>query len=247
MIVVLAATAGCGDFLDEPYEPVQTMPQFPQGTRPEWGAGLFRYECVSHGDPACDGPPALSEYFPEFARSYALPRAVAVGSRFDVSYVAGSITAPSHSASAALLSNEAGVFYARRPGLVGLMGISTADTVLAWVHLQINEPAGIRLSGLERRQLEAGTAVPVSAYLVDSRGFALGGAVDFHWTVQGSRVLNLTVGGRNGPGWSLDDQAVLRAEQSGVARLTVTALDVELEVEIEVVAPAETPDAGVAP
>jgi hypothetical protein len=245
--VLLAATLGCGDLLDEPYEPQQTFPRPPQGSPPDRGVGLFRYECVGRGDPVCDGPQSQYEYFPEFSTYYPLPRAVAVGSRFDVSYVLGIIEAPSHAASAALLSSEGGVFQARQAGLVGLMGISIEDTVLGWVHLQINEPAGIRVSGLDGAPLVVGRDYRVSAYLVDSSGAPLGGAVDFYWNPANVRLIDVAAREGYGPGWSLDDQVVLRPRAIGVTQLRVRALDVQVELDIEVVASEDVPDAGVAP
>lgn len=214
------ALTGCG-WADDVERP---------GTLPESGGGVFYYGCTMLGDPACDVADPLMEHAGARVSSLSLPSRIAVGAHFGVVHSSSAV----RSASDAILSRDDRGFLAMRPGRVGMYAFAWDGTMAAWVHIEIVEPAAIRLDGLSADTLTTGDRFSVQATLVDENGALLGGGRAFAWSTDDPSIAEVAAGDPSVPDSEGDDVAWVEAIGPGTTLLHVEAGEVRAVVELTV-------------
>lgn len=150
------------------------------------GRGLFRYECVEDTDTVCDG----------FFDADAFPAAMAVGGRFSMSYRPdGSEPLPRlEPAASSVLAANGTVLTFLRPGTSAVLAMLDGE-VFDYVQLEAQPVAEIRITdtgydalGLAEIEIDDTEGVMLRAIPQDLHGRALGGAMEYDWSIDDPSV-----------------------------------------------------------
>jgi hypothetical protein len=203
-------------------------------TRGDLGAGNFKYGCLNETDPTCD----------EIDR---LPKAIAVGGRFDLAFEIKTGPQPTVIAPASdFVRSVEGGFQVRAPGVFALLAVNGNREVVDIKHLRGAEIEEIRVQEdgsdlfsttltLDRRQSLRVLAVPYGIH-----GVQLGGALSYSWTSADETLVTVETS-------SVLNSVRLRAlNKSGKTSLAIDVGGKTFSVAVEV-GPDEAPlDAGTA-
>jgi hypothetical protein len=181
--------------------------------RGDLGRGTFVYGCYNDSDTSCD------------TGNDALPKALAVGSRFDVRFSIESGAQPTVIAPVGdLVRRVGGAFEVQGAGEFALLAVNGNSEVLDLKHLRAAEVAEIRVQ--QGRALPSATlelapkqSVELAALPFAAGGVALGGALEYGWSTSDEKLLSVEslpklhrVRVRAG---SASGRAVLRCEAAG--------------------------------
>lgn len=222
-----AALALVGCFDDDDYEDTRS--------RGDLGKGTFVYGCYNETDTSCDDG------------GTDLPRAIAVGSRFDMRFSISSGVQPTVISPATDLVRRAGeAFEVRAPGQFPLLAVNANREVIDIKHLRAADVEQIRVQ--RSRELPAASlrlAPRESATLLalpyDHGGVKLGGALTYEWSSSNEALLSV----ESLP--ELNRVRVRAGRSEGKATLLVRLPDAMYEVTVQIsgdVDPEDELDAG---
>lgn len=207
----------------------------PTGTRGELGNGVFSYSCDGPADPMCD----------DGGQSHAMPKAVAVGSRFSVTFTpvgegVGSATVEPASKELLVETETLGSsFKALKPGVAALLA-RRGDTVVDLVHVRISAVEAVhfdladeggdamQIDSITQLSVVAGGSAVVRAVSTNDSGEALAGALSCKWTTADDGLLSIASGD------SGDDRIQIDALGSGSTSLHVDLGDLGADLPIEI-------------
>lgn len=233
-LAVALLAAGCG-----PIGPSTS------GTQGELGNGLFSYGCDSDSDPVCDTGDG----------AHTMPKAVAVGSRFSVTYTPTSTAEdPQGSATVEPASKELLVqtetfgksFKAIKPGLGALLA-RRGQTIVDLIHLRLGAVDHVQIDatrsgdsttkeGISELVLGSGETAVLRATPVDEADELLGGALACAWTSDDSAVAKVTT-------IATDNQITVEGGSAGTTTMRLEMGDSKVDLAITVQA-AGTGGAG---
>lgn len=147
--------------------------------------GRFSYQCLDSTDTGCD------------RNSGQLPAAIAVGSRFRVTFAPESgplcnVVSPVTS----LLESTAEGFFVRAPGSFALVATNVRGEAVDFIQQAASEIRELRFRRdsdvvLARLTLSVGDTAIINAEPFDARGTRLAGALPYTWQVSGTGALTL--------------------------------------------------------
>jgi hypothetical protein len=196
------------------------------------GRGTFVYGCYNASDTSCEGG------------STALPRALAVGSRFDVRLSIPSGPQPSViSPVTDVVRRVDGAFQVESAGEFALLAVNSNREVIDLKHL--------RAEGVDEIRVQRGRDLPSSTLALDPResaellalpfgagGVKLGGALEYDWSSSDEQLLRI----ESLPG--LNRVRVRAGSGSGRVELRVAVAGAMHEVSVQVGDESEVEDAG---
>ena len=203
--------------------------------RGDLGRGRFVYDCFNQTDTACQSGEAE------------LPKALAVGGRFELRFAIESGAQPSVIApSFEFVKRIDGGFQVRAAGDFALLAVNGNREVIDIKHLHAAEIAEVRV---QRRselpvaslQLSRGESVELSAVPVDAQGSELGGALDYAWRSEDEELLRL----ESLP--ALNRVRVRAGPEDGATQLVLVVGGTSHMVSVRVGSGERAPDAGPAP
>jgi hypothetical protein len=201
------------------------------GERGDLGVGNFVYQCVGVTDTACTGDAAV------------LPQALAVGSRFNMTFAVRSGASPLVISPATdIVRREDGAFMVLQSGVFPLLAVTGSNEVVDIKHLQAAAIAEVRVQKpkelpVASLTLSPGDAVTLSAVPFDVRGVQLGGGLVYGWRSSDDARLSIeTLPQLNA--------VRVRARAAGRATLMVDVTGKTFSVSVQV--GGDVPDASVA-
>jgi hypothetical protein len=204
------------------------------GSAGELDKGVFVYGCSGSGDPACRTSTAFDAWKIPFGNEY-LPRAVAIGAPFGVTYVrdwnpfkndAGLPTSFTVRPASSEPFNT-GSFVADQPGAYGLLARSASGITADFTHVEAVAPHDLEIwaEGKKITDLAVylGQHIHVGVLALGPDGAALGGASNWSWSVDhpGALLQNHSSGQAAATAKG-DDEIIVAYASSGKATLTVT-------------------------
>lgn len=215
----------------------------PSGTPGEFGYGAFRYECVTWGDPMCDGDPApvvVSSTEDEGSgnvvatpRRLPLPGAIVAGGLFDVEF-RGSSSSDTNAvarrgvlpAAPRIAERVGDAILAGQGGMVALVAADERRAV-DLVHQLVLPVTQLRLILPPSDVLVPNRPTRIDAVPVSAGGAELAGALTWNWEVSDPTILSLyTVNNlafdQDTSGAVQDDTVFVVGSAPGTATLTVT-------------------------
>lgn len=220
------------------------------GTLGELGEGVFRYACIEDGDARCNETNAVSSFDVSAVLGIdpELPTAIAVGARFDLSYVGDTIddgdflivdVEPARTD----LVTHAGGFVIEAPGTFAFLARNgPKKTVADFVHLDALTPSGIDIWHDEERKstldLTVTNTAELAAVPVANGDIPLAGALGVAWTTSDASVVAIGAASDSATPSSdkelNDDEIRLIALAVGTATLTVTQGELTSTIEVTV-------------
>jgi len=204
------------------------------GTQGELGNGQFSYGCDSDSDPVCDGG----------SGTHPMPKSVAVGGRFSVSYTPSS-TSENNQGSAIvepaseelLVQTESfgSTFKAVKPGLAGLLarrGQTLVDLIhvrLATIdHVQVDrvDTPAEKISDVE---LAVGESAQIRGTAVDAADEMLAGALTCAWSVADEKIAAATT-------LTTDNSITIEGKAVGKTTLHLDMGDMKADLSVSIVA-----------
>ena len=234
----LVALAGCGHDLGR------------SGSLGQLGEGYFTYGCVDEGDAVCNITDAVNtaQVDIELGLDGQIPAAVAVGSRFDLSYWGDVSTddgellfvevipaSPTH-------IRQGGGFVIDDAGTFAFLAHSPKGVVADFTHVTAVEPSRLDLWVDEQKmaslQMDEGRHSHIAVVPNDDTNVALAGALPYIWTSSNEDVLRIdeveTVGTPSAGVEHNDDEVRIVAMAAGNATLTVSAGNLTKAIEITI-------------
>jgi hypothetical protein len=201
-------------------------------TAGENGVGGFDYQCVSWGDPVCDGRPEAGLFDPTvgITGGQPIPARIAVGSAFGVQFFAPdrntTVRRPVEAGSELFLQplpGDAG-FVATRAGYVALLAKDGAGGTIDLVHIEIDEPDTVVIDA-SRDTLALGESVLLSTRVFNAENAQLGGALEHSWTLGGDGDGILRHADTSDDDALADDQLRFEGTAEGDVEVTVSVGD----------------------
>jgi hypothetical protein len=203
----------------------------PDGTPGELGKGGFVYRCDSDSDAACD----------DGAETHPMPGAVALGSRFSVTFSprAGEGSALVEPASKDFLTTTQSFgssFKALKPGTVALLarrGDRIVDLIHIQIapveHIQVDTGPVVRPSSLDVTSLtlSPGDTAELRAIPAGNAGEALAGSLSSTWSVADESVASIS-------SLATDNHIVIHGKSAGATTALIEMAEVKAEVRITV-------------
>jgi hypothetical protein len=236
LVTLMSLVVGCGDSSDV------------DGTFGQLGEGVFRYGCVDDGDARCNETESVSslETSASLGIDPELPTAVAVGARFDLTYVGDSIDAGEvilvdvEPARGELVTKAAG-FVISVPGTFAFLARNgPKQRVVDFVHMDAQRAIALDVwhqkgvvTTLELTVAETShlAVVPMAA-----GDIALAGAMAISWETSDANVVSVgsITAATSGAKELNEDEIRLVAEAAGIATITVTHGELTSEITVTV-------------
>jgi hypothetical protein len=237
-IAIAALTPGCGDgALD--------------GTLGEIGEGVFRYDCVADGDARCNTTNAVdaTALGADLGIDPELPGAVAVGARFDLSYLGDYITGDGDPLFLDVVSarkdvvSDSGGFIVEEPGTYAFLAHNPQGYVADFVHLDAVAISELEIWHEEQRKNEVELVelgeTNVAVVASSDRPMALAGGLGYAWSSSDDTIVGIdsvgSIGTPNGVEIN-DDEIRVVALAAGTAILTVSVDGISKELTVTVTA-----------
>ena len=219
-----AAFALCGCLEDDDYEETRMDGDL--------GRGTFVYGCYNASDTSCEGG------------STVLPRALAVGSRFDVRLAIASGPQPSViSPVTDVVRRVDGAFQVEGAGEFALLAVNSNREVIDLKHLRAEGVDEIRVQRgrdlpSSRLELAPKESAELLALPFGADGVKLGGALEYDWSSSDEQLLRI----ESLPG--LNRVRVRAGSGAGKVQLRVAVAGARHDVSVQVGAESESVDAG---
>lgn len=210
------------------------------GAAGELGQGTFAYECANDGDAHCASRSEIDEFDArDLGPEGSLPRAVAVGSTFGLSY-AGRVrddgdrllvqVTPAYADDE--LAEE--VFSVAQPTDAAFMAMDGDGRVVDFVVVTVLEATELNVWKDERAisslSLSVGEALTLPVVPQSDDGTLLSGALRYTWTTTDEDIVSL-----GGADEVLNEGEVeIAAEAEGVAQIRVVSGDLLVQIDVEV-------------
>ncbi|MCH2108680.1 MAG: hypothetical protein MK135_05090 [Polyangiaceae bacterium] len=219
------------------------------GIRGELGVGTFDYNCLIASDAACSESGAIDAFLAanDLGSDKDLPRAVAVGSRFGLSY-AGTLSdeqgevlvTTEAAASEDAIGTEA--FQIDAPVSTSFVGTAADGRVVDLIYVEAATPKGLFIwldqESVDSIELSVGDSLDMTFTLYDEEERLLGGAISSSWQIDDNDIVVLSEYQATGlPTESTIKNKVditLSGQSAGSTELVVTAGAIERTIRIEV-------------
>lgn len=233
-----AATAGCsGGDID--------------GTLGQLGEGVFRYECVEDSDARCNQTGAVDtfEVSSDIGVDPELPTAVAVGARFDLTFVGDTVTDDGEFLVVDVeparndLVTHSGGFVIETAGTFAFLARNGPKRIVTdFVHLDAHVATALDVWHAEEKvsslSLDFAGETDVAVVAVSDAGIALAGALPITWSSSDPSIVAIGAAGETGmptAGVEInDDEVRLVAVAEGMVTVTVTQGEVSRDVAVTV-------------
>jgi hypothetical protein len=210
------------------------------GAAGELGQGTFTYECVNDGDAHCASRSEIDEFDGrDLGDSGSMPRAVAVGSTFGLTY-AGRVRDDGDrllvQVEPAYAEDElaAEVFSVGQPTEAAFLAVDSDGRAVDFVVLTVLEATEINLWRDERTvstlSLTAGQALTLPVVPQSDDGALLAGALSYTWTTTDESVVSLDGGAEV----LTEGEVEIAGEGEGSAQIRVVSGDLIVRVNVEV-------------
>lgn len=200
------------------------------GSMGELGNGLFTYACDSDSDPMCDSG----------ATGQAMPKRVALGSRFSVTFTAtdnaSAIVEPVSEDFLTKTETVGASFKAVGAGVGGLLA-KRGETVLDLYHVEISAVDHVQVDasgesihtveGISALELAPGETAELRGFAVDASDQVLAGALSCEWSTADDTVGEILT-------LATDNVITVQANQPGVTTLRLELEDAAVEVQLTV-------------
>ena len=219
------------------------------GTLGQLGEGVFRYNCVETSDARCNDSESVSSF--DTAASLGvdpeLPEGIAVGARFDLTYVGDTIDdgeviiVDVEPARPDLVTHAAG-FVMEVPGTFAFLARNAPkQRVVDFIHVEALDVAGIDVWSEQLQttaaNLRVGEARVMAAVPVSDAGIPLAGALPMMWESSDASVASISqIGGAADSGEQQInvDEIEIVGVAAGTATITVTQGDFTRTVDVTV-------------
>jgi hypothetical protein len=221
------------------------------GTVGDLGEGVFRYDCVADGDARCNTSQAVDRMAvgSDLGIDPELPVAVAVGARFDLSYIGDFVTDQGESLILDTVSartdvvTDSGGFVIEQPGTFAFLARSPQGYVADFVHLEAAAVDAIDIWHEETRkdavELVEGTETTLGVVASSDVSIALAGGLAYQWASSDDAVAGVDSVGSSGMPSGVeinDDEVRLVAIAAGTATVTVTVGEISHDFTVTVTA-----------
>lgn len=221
------------------------------GTLGQLGEGVFRYECVEDSDARCNQTSAVDtfEVSSDIGVDPELPTAVAVGARFDLTYVGDTVTDDGEFLIVDVeparndLVTHSGGFVIEAAGTFAFLARNGPKRIVTdFVHVDAFVATALDVWHLEQKvssvTLDFGQETEMAVVAVSDGGIALAGALPVTWSSSDASILAVGATGETGmpvEGVEInDDEVRLVAVAEGLVTLTVTQGEVTRDIAVTV-------------